>query len=87
MLLQWYEVIEPAKSGFKAKHLYQVYFMPVKDPFASNFVDPDHILHASDLIPQFQLGHTKTQQLTIAHQPDEKDRDWKEYAVNMWVNI
>ena len=61
--------------------------MPVDDPFAFDFIDPDHILHASHLIPRFRLGCTKTQQSTIARRPDEKDRDWKEYAVNMWVNI
>ena len=87
LLLRWYEVVEPTKSGFKAKRLYRVRFMPVDDPFAFDFVDPDHVLRASHLIPQFRLGRTKTQQPTIARRPDEKDRDWKEYAVNMWVNI
>jgi hypothetical protein len=86
LLVRWYQVLEPQSAGFQLKRLYRLSFMEGDDPFAFDFVDPDHILRASHLIPRFALG--KTQDLlgpSIARRPAEKDKDWEEYYVNLCV--
>ena len=84
LLVRWYEVVKAWECGFKAKHLYRVCFLDGNDLFAFDFIDPDHVLRATHLIPRFWLGRTR--ELlgpSIAHCPGEKDRDFKEYLVNM----
>jgi hypothetical protein len=84
LLVRWYDVVDAASGGFKAKRLYRVCFMPGDDPWTFDFVNPKHVVRAAHLIPRFCLGRTKKLlPKSIARRPDEKDKDFKEYCVNM----
>ncbi|KII92297.1 hypothetical protein PLICRDRAFT_103573 [Plicaturopsis crispa FD-325 SS-3] len=46
-------------SGWKARRLHRVGFVPADDPAAFGFVDPANVVRGVHLIPAFALGRTK----------------------------
>ncbi len=72
------------KSGFKARRLPRVGFVPATDPEAFGFLDPGDVLRAVHLIPAFAHGLT-SEMLgpSIARRPSEDDEDWQYYYVNV----
>lgn len=71
-------------SGFKAKRLPRVGFVPFEDGGAFGFLDPGEIIRAVHLVPAFAHGRTKDLLApSIARHPKEKDEDWQYFYINM----
>lgn len=87
--VRWFGDDATHRSGFKAKRLPRVGFVPdemLHEPFG--FLDPSEIIRAVHLMPAFAYG--RTQGLlghSIARQPSENDEDWQYYYVNMYVTL
>lgn len=72
------------RSGFKAKRLPRVGFVPMdhEDPFG--FLDPQLVIRAVHLMPAF--AHGRTDELlgpSIVRQPRERNEDWQYFYVCM----
>ncbi|KAI0083356.1 hypothetical protein BDY19DRAFT_856713, partial [Irpex rosettiformis] len=75
------------KSGFKARRLPRIGFVPEEDADAFGFLDPTDVLRAVHLIPAF--AHDQTTELlgpSIARHLREEDMDWQYYYVNIFVD-
>ncbi|KAG6884597.1 hypothetical protein C0995_010113 [Termitomyces sp. Mi166 len=83
---QWYGLDDDAKSGFAAKHCYQIGFIKGEDAFG--FVNPADILCAVHLIPQFVGSHTNALLASsMAQCMDEENLDYEQYYVEMFVDL
>ena len=68
-------------AGWKAKRLHRVGF-DEQDQFG--FLDPNDVIRGVHLIPAFEHGQISDKLgPSIARQPDENDKDWAYYYVNM----
>ena len=84
LLVCWYKVLEPHLSGFQAKHLYRVAFLDSNDAGAFSVVDPAHVVRAAHIIPRFKLlGTRELMGTSLARREEERNRDYKEYYINM----
>lgn len=82
--VRWFGRDTTHKSGFKARRLHRVGFVPADDPEAFGFLDPQEIIRAAHLIPAFHFGRTgELLGPSIVRQPQEKDEDWQFFYVNM----
>jgi hypothetical protein len=54
--VRWYEVIDPASSGWSTSKLDSVRFPPLNGEDAFGFVDPRDVLRGSHIIPTFAKG-------------------------------
>ena len=80
--VQWYGIDDEVKSGFAAKHMFQVSFFEGSN--AIGFVNPADILHVIHLIPCFAGPHiTDLLGQSIVQREDEMDQDYEQYYVNM----
>lgn len=71
-------------TGWKAKRLHQVGFIPQSEAGAFGFVNPDVIIRTVHLMPRFCAGRTKTLLgPSIIRKPEENDEDWLYYYVGM----
>ncbi|OSC97856.1 hypothetical protein PYCCODRAFT_1340710, partial [Trametes coccinea BRFM310] len=94
LCVRWYELDPSFASGFEAKRLYRLRFVPVDamdDSFG--FVDPSDIIRGVHLIPVF--AHSRTNELlpgpSVARQEmpfdeDDHDTDFRYYYVNIFVD-
>jgi hypothetical protein len=77
-------------SGWRAKRLLCLGFVPGNDETAFGFLDPAQVLRSIHLIPAFAWGRV-TKCLPgsspIARGLTEPDDDWQRYYVNMQVFI
>jgi hypothetical protein len=73
------------RSGFEARRLPRIGFVPSNDESAFGFLSPDAVVRATHLIAGF--AHGTTEDLlpyeSIVRQPSEKNSDWQYYYVNM----
>lgn len=86
--VRWYGLDSERKSagGFKTKRPYCIGFIDGKDPDAFGFLDPDDVIRAVHLKPIFARGRTSDfLPSSIARRPDEFDKDWERFYVNMYV--
>ncbi len=68
------------------KRPYCIGFIDGKDPDVFGFLDPDDVIRAVHLKPVFARGHTSDfLPSSIARRPDEFDKDWECFYVNMYV--
>jgi hypothetical protein len=82
----WFGRNLEVKSGWAAKRLHQVGFLPVSDVDAFGFLDPDQIIRASHLVPRFARGQTDALLgVSDVRQKGECDKDWVYYYVNWYV--
>jgi hypothetical protein len=82
--VRWFGRDLSYKSGFKAKRLHRLGFLPNDEPGAFAFLDPQEIIRAVHLIPAFAYGRTSSLlSPSIARQPSENNEDWHYYYVNM----
>ncbi|KNZ76393.1 hypothetical protein J132_10503, partial [Termitomyces sp. J132] len=81
----WYGFNNDAKSGFAAKHCYQIGFVEGQEAFG--FVNPADVLCAVHLIPQFAGSCTNTLLgPSVACCMDEENLDYEWYYVEMFVD-
>lgn len=88
--VRWFGRDTTHKSGFKAKRLPRIGFVPSEegdpDDGAFGFLDPQEIIRAAHLVPAFAHGTTSTLLgPSIARQPRDGDEDWQFYYVNMFA--
>jgi hypothetical protein len=82
--VRWFGRNPDAKTGWKAKRLHQVGFIPADEPGAFGFLDPDVVIRGVHLMPRFATGRT-TRLLgpSIIRNPNEKHEDWQFFYVSM----
>jgi hypothetical protein len=84
--VRWFGRNLEVKSGWAAKRLHQVGFLPASNSDAFGFLDPHHIIRASHLIPRFARGRTKMYLgVSDVRQTGDGDHDWVYYYVNWYV--
>lgn len=84
LLVRWFGRNLTHHSGFSARRLPRIEFLPEDDPDAFSFLDPDVVIRGIHLIPMFSLG--RTSELlgpSIARQEKDGDEDWQAFDVNM----
>jgi hypothetical protein len=82
--VRWFGRDTGYRSGFKAKRLPRVGFLPNNGIGAFGFLDPHEVIRAVQMIPAFAYGRTATLlEPSIARQPNENNEDWRFYYVNM----
>ncbi|KAG2339697.1 hypothetical protein BDR05DRAFT_916879 [Suillus weaverae] len=75
------------QSGWKAKHLHRLGFIPADVPGAFGFLDPQQIIRGIHLILAFAYGHTDLLlPPSIARPLNDKDKDWKFFYINIFVD-
>jgi hypothetical protein len=81
---RWYDFDSEVLSGFKAKRLHQVHFLPYDNDDAFGFIDPSTVIRGVHLIPSFVSGQTRELLgRSMARRVDEGDSDYNRYYVNM----
>ncbi|KAJ7017048.1 hypothetical protein C8F04DRAFT_1018289 [Mycena alexandri] len=87
--VRWMGVEPGYRASIKRARLPKVGFVPESDPFAFGFLDPQHVLRGSHLIPDFASGRTNellaTQEETAARAPDDTE-DWATYCVDIFAD-
>ncbi|KAI0071897.1 hypothetical protein K474DRAFT_1577559, partial [Panus rudis PR-1116 ss-1] len=73
--------------GLQHRRLPSVGYIEHTEPSPFGFVDPNQVIHAAHLIPDFSSGRT-TQLLlrSCIRNEDEDDEDWNLYYVNIFVD-
>src|SRR5262245_39500369 len=51
--VRWYDVVDPASSGWGASKLDSLQFLPINGPDAFGFVDPSDVLRGCHIMPNF----------------------------------
>jgi hypothetical protein len=82
--VRWLGLDPGYRSGWRAKRLDRVGFVPHNDPEAFGFLDPDCVLRACHLIPAFVQGHTT--ELCPPSVARDDDGDWTRFYVNRCVS-
>jgi hypothetical protein len=54
--VRWYDVVDPASSGWGASKLDSLRFLPINGPDAFGFVDPSDVLRGCHVLPTFVKG-------------------------------
>lgn len=71
------------RSGWAAKRLEQVGFIPETDPGAFDFLDPADVIRACHLIPAFAEGRTRSLlNFSLLARSDATEDDWQRFYVN-----
>jgi hypothetical protein len=69
--------------GWKVKRLERVGFIPIDDPGAFGFLDPQQVIRGIHLIPAFNYGHMDTLlPPSIARPTHNNNEDWTFFYVN-----
>jgi len=88
LFVQWFGRDTTPQSGWKAKRLIRLGFVPGNNGSAFGFLDPNQVLRAVHLIPAFHWGCVTTKYLPqspIAHGIKDPDHDWQLYYIGMYV--
>jgi hypothetical protein len=51
--VRWYELVDPASSGWRTSKLDSLRFLPINEPSAFSFVDPKDVLRGCHILPRF----------------------------------
>ncbi|KAK0452774.1 uncharacterized protein EV420DRAFT_1700868 [Desarmillaria tabescens] len=79
--------LQSIPSGFRAKRLPCIGFLPGDDPQAFGFVDPNDVLHASHIMPAYVYGQTSDiLPPSICRRFNENDMDWARYYVDIFAD-
>jgi hypothetical protein len=82
--VRWFGRDLSHRSGWKAKRLHRLGFIPSEDPGAFGFIDPKHIIRGIHLIPAFAHGHTSEYMSpSITRHPSDNNEDWTYFYLNM----
>ncbi|KAG1811133.1 uncharacterized protein BJ212DRAFT_1579186 [Suillus subaureus] len=75
------------QSGWNAKRLHRLGFIPADEPGTFGFLDPRQIIRGIHLIPAFVYGRTdELLPPSISRPLHENNEDWRFYYVNMFVD-
>ena len=86
--VRWYSRDTQYHSGWDARRLHRLEFLPHTNPDAFGFLDPNDVIRGAHLIPGFHYGRTKELlPRSIARRPAEQDEDWVYYYINWWVSL
>ena len=83
--VRWFGCDLSHASGWKAKRLHRLGFIPADDPDVDTFgfLDPEMVIRAVHLIPAFAYGRTsRLLRPSIVHQEKEENEDWVYYYIN-----
>jgi hypothetical protein len=85
LFVRWFGRDMTPRSGWKAKRLLRLGFVPGNNGMAFGFVDPSQVIRAVHLIPAFAWGLTTKYLPTsrIARPFSEPTEDWQLYYVGM----
>jgi len=78
--VRWFGRDLTCRTGWKAKRLHRVGFLPSDDPGAFVFINPHQVIRGVHLIPAFVFGRTPT---SAARATSENNEDWVYYYVGM----
>ena len=82
--VRWFGRNLNVKTGWKAKRLHQIGFIPATEPGAFGFLNPDVVIRGVHLMPRFATGRTTTLLgPSIIRNPSENNEDWWFYYVGM----
>jgi hypothetical protein len=73
--VRWYEVVDPASSGWSSSQLDCVRFLPMSEDDAFGFVDPTDVLRGCHIMPNFAKGKRHADSVGVSRCA----RDGKDY--------
>jgi hypothetical protein len=84
--VRWFGRNLSVQSGWKAKRLHQIGFIPSSNPDAFGFLDPAQVIRGVHLIPRFAGGRTSEyMEPSICRKLSEGNEDWVNFYVNWCV--
>ena len=88
LFVRWFGDDPGHRSGFKAKRLHRIGFVPQHDEAAFGFLDPDQVIRGVHLIPAFAYGQTSAVlNKSFIRRDCQNDKDWQIYYVNQYVSF
>lgn len=88
LFVRWFGEDPEHHSGFKAKRLHRIGFVPQEDEAAFGFIDPDQVIRGVHLIPAFAYGQTSALlNKSFIRRDCNGDKDWQNYYVNPCVSF
>ena len=83
--VQWFEVVDPASSGWSSSKLDLVHFPPMNEGDSFGFVDPKDVLRGCHIIPAFAKG--KRQETAVNLSRYAKDsKDYNQYYIGWCID-
>lgn len=90
LFVRWYQIVNSSLSGWKAKKLHTVEFVPFSDDNSNpafGFVNPKAVIRAVHLIPAFRYGRLETllppSKVARSGNKVGDHCDWNRFYVNM----
>jgi hypothetical protein len=78
--VRWYEVVDPASSGWHSSKLDSVRFLPMNEDDAFGFVDPKDVLRGCHIMPNFAKGKRHADGIGISRCAKD-GKDYNRYYV------
>jgi hypothetical protein len=78
--VRWYEVVDPASSGWNHSRLDSIRFRPMNEEDAFGFVDPRDVLRGCHIMPNFANGKRHADGVGISRYARD-GKDYKSYYV------
>ena len=79
--VRWFEVIQDCFSLWEQLALDTVWFLPMDNKDAFDFVDPTNVLRGCHIIPSFADGQLHADGVAMSRWANDSD-DWKRYYIN-----
>lgn len=83
--VRWFEVVNPASSGWEASKLDSVRFPPLREEASFGFVDPKDILRGCHIIPAFAKGLRHRNGVGVSRCAKDGN-DYTLYYVGRYIN-
>ena len=83
--VRWFEVMNPASSGWESSKLDSVRFPPLCEEASLGFVDPKDILYGCHLIPAFAKGRCHSNRVGVSRCAKDGN-DYTLYYISWYVN-
>jgi hypothetical protein len=78
--VRWYEVVNPASSGWHSSRLDSLHFLPMNADDAFGFVDPKDVLRGCHIMPNFAKGKRHTDGVGVSRSAKDS-KDYSRYYV------
>ena len=83
--VRWFEIVNPASSGWEASKLDLVRFPPLCEETSLGFVDPKDVLRGCHIIPAFAKGRRHQNGVGVSRCAKDGN-DYKLYYVGRYIN-